>query len=38
VEIVGDSELLQKTRGIEDMIEALQNNEERTWRIQFKDA
>jgi solute carrier family 8 (sodium/calcium exchanger) len=38
VEIVGDSEALDKARGIEEMIQALQNNEEVTYGQQFKNA
>jgi hypothetical protein len=38
VEIVGDSEALDKARGIEEMIQALQNNEEVTYCQQFKNA
>lgn len=38
VEIVSDSELIDKARGIEEMIEALQNTKEVTYCQQFKNA
>ena len=38
VEIVGDTELLQKTKGIEELIEAMKKNEKVTWARQFKNA
>jgi solute carrier family 8 (sodium/calcium exchanger) len=38
VEIVGDDELLQKARGIEEIIESMNNQQEAGWGQQFKVA
>ena len=38
IEIVGDTQLLQKAKGIEEIIKNMQNDEEVTWCKQFKNA
>ena len=38
IEIVGDNELLTKVKGIQEMLEMLQQNENKTWASQFKQA
>ena len=38
VEIVGDNELIEKAKGIEQVIESLKQNEDVTWLRQFKLA